>query len=80
MCMTIVYKPAVCVTAHACCVQYLGDLPHAEEAEHVIDTVGMEILLHVLEAPLPPRAAIPARFEHTSLTSLQIKKSFSGAD
>lgn len=80
MCMTIVLYTIVYVNAHACCVQYLGDLPHAEEAEHVIDTVGMEILLHVLETPLPPRAAIPARFDHTSLKSLQIKKSFPGAD
>mmetsp|Transcript_59783 Transcript_59783/g.140743 ORF Transcript_59783/g.140743 Transcript_59783/m.140743 type:complete len:628 (+) Transcript_59783:767-2650(+) len=37
----------------------LGDLPHAEEAEHVIDTVRMEVLLHVLQAPPPPAAPIP---------------------
>mmetsp|Transcript_34201 Transcript_34201/g.84091 ORF Transcript_34201/g.84091 Transcript_34201/m.84091 type:complete len:588 (+) Transcript_34201:776-2539(+) len=36
----------------------LGDLPHAEEAEDVVDAVRVEVLLHVREAPAPPRAPV----------------------
>jgi hypothetical protein len=33
---------------------YLGDLPHAEETKDVVDTVCVEVLLHVRQAPAPP--------------------------
>mmetsp|Transcript_36709 Transcript_36709/g.86139 ORF Transcript_36709/g.86139 Transcript_36709/m.86139 type:complete len:248 (+) Transcript_36709:384-1127(+) len=39
-------------------VAVLGDLPHAEEAEHVVDAVGVKVLLHVREPAPPPRAPV----------------------
>ena len=35
-----------------------GDLPDAEEAQHVVDTVGIEILRHLPETAHPPGAAV----------------------
>ena len=34
------------------------NLPNAEEAQDVVDTIGIEILGHLHEASLPPRIAI----------------------
>ena len=35
-----------------------GDLPDTEEAQHVVDTVGIEIFGHLTEAAHPPRTAV----------------------
>ncbi len=35
-----------------------GNLPYAEEAQHVIDAVGVEVLCHLGEASHPPGAAV----------------------
>merc|ERR1711998_587935 len=35
-----------------------GDLPHTEEAQHVINTVRVEVLLHMRQATAPPAASI----------------------
>mmetsp|Transcript_18343 Transcript_18343/g.46334 ORF Transcript_18343/g.46334 Transcript_18343/m.46334 type:complete len:556 (-) Transcript_18343:554-2221(-) len=35
-----------------------GDLPDAEEAQHVVDTVRVEVLRHVAQPPLPPLVVV----------------------
>lgn len=35
-----------------------GDFPNAEETQHMVDAVGVEVLRHLAEALYPPLAAI----------------------
>ena len=35
-----------------------GNFPNAEEAQHVVDAVGIEVFSHLAETPYPPLAAV----------------------
>ena len=41
----------------------IENISHAEEAEHVVDAVGVEVLLHVRQPAPPPRAAVPMHLQ-----------------